>query len=91
MCDGTTAAILPPREPRTRSSLEIDLPMCAAVCLLCFNVRREAGHLLSFIAMEKARAMRAGEDSQRVTSRLTIPERSAFILESSQCGAMFAF
>ncbi len=43
------------------------------------------------IAIEKPRAMRAGEDSQRVTSRLTIPERSAFILDSSKCSAMFAF
>jgi hypothetical protein len=62
-----------------------------AVCLLHLHVSREAGRLPSFIGMEKPRAMRTDEDSQRVTSRLTIPDRSDFILESSKCSAIVAF
>jgi hypothetical protein len=55
------------------------------------NVSLEAGHLPSFNGMEMSPVMRAGEDSQQVTSRLTIPNRSAFILKSSKCSAVFAF
>jgi hypothetical protein len=45
----------------------------------------------SAVGEEMPRAMRAGEDSQHVTSRLTIPNRSAFILDSSIRSAIFAF